>query len=389
MSKKDIERFIEELKTTSLQNFTAPVKTELSILYSKQSSQFDIDRSDIPVPELIRFVLGFILKLPIYGHGEKLRWEIPFHYKKTSCVFVLQKFGLRLYILQNEHPSTGTYKIAQEIIGKVQKSINRVEKTLLIPFAEQQIKNSNITIANQYHALLNRYIYFREKAEKATKRKRNTRDKDTMERLAKSLNEMYRSKSELFYNTIAMLDAYFSFLEHLFVLAMSLLRDNFNLVTFISSFWTDKFKRLFDIHQNLIAKSFYDKLDNIKERYRNFYAHGAFEKGGASLYIHIPKIGTIPAQLSKVKNSPHFDFFPVQEESLSDICGTIDDFDKWLRSEESGLKQAIKYIESGLDILCDKQSLKRIRAAMKSDDKLEALIQHYSQIWEMHANMDY
>ncbi|MBI5748896.1 MAG: hypothetical protein HZA00_07195 [Nitrospinae bacterium] len=388
MSKKDIELFIKDLKTTPLRDFAVPVQSEPSLLYSGKSSQFNIDRFDIPVPELVQFLLGFILKLQIYGHGEKLQWEIPFNYKEFSCVFALQKFGLRLYIAGGEDQQSDVNKVSVKIIKKIQKAIHRVEKTLLIPFAEQQIKTGHVTIANQYHILMNRYIYFREKAEKASKQEKNS-GTNNIEELTKSLNEMFRAKNELFYNTIAMLDAYFSFIEHLFVLVMPLYRNNVRLVEFIGSFWADKYKLLFDIKANLRAKSFYDELNTIKERFRNFYAHGGFEKGGASLYIHVPNIGAIPAQFSKVKNSPHFDFFPIQEDSFLNICKTIDDFDKWLRSEESGLRLAIRYAESGLDLQCNKQSLQKIRSAISSDESLEGLIEHYSHIWEMHANMDY
>lgn len=391
MSKKDIERFVKDLRTTVLRDFSAPSASESSLLYSDKSSQFNVDRTTIPVPELIQFVSVVILKLSIYGPGEKLRWEIPFYYKNFSCAFALKKFGLRLYIRHDTAEQSDLNKISNEIINKIQKAILRVEKTLLTPFADQQIKNGHVTIANHYHTFKNRYFYFREKAEKISKQEKRAshlKSRD-MKAIVKSMNDSFRRKNELFYNTIAMLDAYFSYLEHFFILSKPLIQGNAQLVEFISLFWSDKYKRLFDIQSNSTAKSFYDKLNAIKERFRNFFAHGGFEKGGASLYIHIPKIGAIPAQFSKVKSSPHFDFFPIQENSLSDMCKEIDDFEKWLRSDESVLRQAIKYVESGLDIPCDKKSLSKIQVAMKSDDTLESLVEYYNHLWEMHTNMDY
>jgi len=388
MYKKDIDQFVKDLRVTFLRDFMIPAQPKPSLLYSNKSNQLSVDKSDIPVPELVQFLLGFILKLPIYGPEEKLRWEIPFNYKEISCAFALQKFGLRLHIASAEGQQLDVNKVSMEIIKKIQKAIHRVEKTLLMPFAEQQIRTGHVTIANQYYAFMNRYIYFREKAEKAINQEKSTNTKN-IEELTQSLNEIFRAKNELFYNTIAMLDAYFSFLEHLFVLVMPLYLNNVRLLEFIGSFWADKYKMLFDIRSNPSAKSFYDDLNTIKERFRNFYAHGGFEKGGASLYIHIPNIGAIPAQFSKVKNSPHFDIIPIREDSFSDICKIIDGFDKWLRSEDSGLQLAIRYAESGLDLPCDKQTIQKIRSAMTSDESLEGLIEYYSHIWEMHTNMDY
>jgi len=389
MPELDIELFIKEIKASSLRNFTAPAESRSFIQYSERSIQINVDSSDIPVPELV-------LKLPTYyDPEEKVRWTIPFNYKEFSCTFALQKSGLFLYVSRNEQPPAVLDKAALEIIKKIKSSINRVEKTLLIPYAQHQIESGNITIANHYLVLRNRYVYFREKAENTLRRQSRIKNsqtndiKDFVKVLNDKLKKMFKAENELFYNTIAMLDAYFSFLEHLFVLIMPLCRDNIHLVDFIGKLWAVKYKLLFDISSNLEAKSFYDKLDSIKERFRNFYAHGAFGKGGTSLFFHFPNIGAIPAQLSEVKKGPHFDFFPIQKDNFKDICRTIDDFEKWLKSEGPVFAMAIKFVESGLDVPCDKQSLKIIRSAMASDKKLDALIQRYSYLWEMHTNMDY
>jgi hypothetical protein len=388
MTKDDIEKFINNVRTSFLRDFAIPGDAESSILHSGKSHQFKIDRSDIPVPELVRFTLGIILQLPVYGPGEKLRWEMPFLFKNIHCAFALEKFGLRLYVLSPGTHLVDSDKIVGEIIGKLRKAIHRTERVLLIPFANEQIESSRFTIANRYHSLMNRFIYFRDKAAKTSKKRDKVRGKGKIGELAKLLNYMSKLENELVYNTLAMLDAYFSFLEHLFVLVAPLTSDRIKLIEFISCVWADKFKQLFDL-KHPKAKSFYDKLDDIKERYRNVYAHGGFEKGGASLYVHFLGIGAIPAQFSKIKNSPHFNFFPIQEDSFRDICRLLDDFDEWLRSDESGLVKAIQYVESGLDIPCDRKSIIEIRAAMKSERALEALIERESYVWAMHTNMDY
>ena len=136
MPEQDIERFIKEIKASSLRNFTAPAASESSVPYSGKSIQTSISRSDIPVPELVRFVLAFLLRLPTYGPAEKVRWGIPFNYKEFHCTFALEKFGLRLYVSGSEGPPSDTNRVALEIVKKTQQSIHRVEKTLLIPFAK-------------------------------------------------------------------------------------------------------------------------------------------------------------------------------------------------------------------------------------------------------------
>jgi hypothetical protein len=388
MAEFDVERFIEEIKTTMLRDFAPPAESSRSSPLSKKIKKYDVSRTDIPVPELVRFILGFILQFRIHGPEEKVRWTIPFVYKGNPCAFSLQKFGLRLFIEYDEERLIDINGIALEIIKKIQKSIYKAEKNYLIPFAERQLEKRQLTILNRYHIMINRYFYFREKAEEVAEKNENYQAKG-VEGLAKVLNKMVHMKNELFYNAIAMLDSYFSSLEHLFVLIMPLSRSDLPLVDFISSSWTEKCKLLFDLNSDPEAKKHFDKLHDIKEKFRNFWAHGAFEKKGTSLFIHIPNVGALPVQFSEVKNNPHFDFFPVKESNFKGICKIIDDFERWLRTEKSGLSRAIMYIESGLDVPCDQKSIAEIREAMKSEEKLENLIKGKSYLWEKHANMDY
>jgi len=382
--KKSLENIL-----VSLKDFTAPAKDESVLAYSGKAVQFIIDRTDMPVPELLQLIFGGILKLTIYGQKEKLRWEIPFRYKGIHCSFALQKFGLRLYISCANDTDLDCDKLHKEIIGKLKKRIQTIEKTILIPFAQTQIKEGHVTIVNQYHSLENRYVYFREKAEKASKRKLKSKGKNFTEDMQKLLQYNYSRRIDVFYNALAMLDAYFSLLEHLFVLVRPFQNGKPDLVNYISEYWGDKFIKLFDIKKNPTAKSFYDRLDLIKERYRNFYAHGAFEKAGASLYIHFPSLGAIPAQLTRIKNSPHFNFFPIEEDKFKEICTTIDEFNQWLRADSTGLSNVIRYIESGLNIPCDRKSLQQIKTAMKSAKALNSLIEHWSYLDDLHTNMDY
>lgn len=377
---ENTEQLIKDLKNTSLKHFSVPTDHTPD---TGKYRVFHIDRTEIPVRELIQFIFVFILEFPIYRPEEKLRWEVPFIYKKFYCTFAMQKFGLRLYIQEGSDK-----RLASEIIKKIQKAINKTERTFLNDFAKHQIEKGNFTIENRYHFFEERYTYFRKEANMVLKRTETEYKEGT--KLTDFFNKTTRAKKELSYNTIAMLDAYFSYLEHFFVLAMPLhKKKNKQLIEFIGSTWSDKYKSVFDIKSDSEAKVFYDKFNNLREQFRNFHAHGGFEKNGASLFIHIPNIGAISAQLSKFKNSPNFDFFPIQESSFSDICQIIDNFDEWVHSKKSCLKKILRYIESGLDITCDDQSLQEIWIAMKTDNELESLIEQESEDWARHANMDY
>lgn len=61
--------------------------------------------------------------------------------------------------------------------------------------------------------------------------------------------------------------------------------------------WSEKLKRVWDLIKDQEAKTLYDELRTIKERFRNSLSHGALEKGGMSLFVHIPALGALPASL--------------------------------------------------------------------------------------------
>jgi len=145
---------------------------------------------------------------------------------------------------------------------------------------------------------------------------------------------------------------------------------------------------LFDLNDVKVSKNF-NSLKNIKENYRNYYAHGGFEKRGASLYFHFPGLGALPALLSNIKEKPHFSFFPVEEDEYKKINNVINEFNIWVRSEESKMNLPIKYIESGLNIPCDPNGLDEIKKHLSSVESLNKLIEYHSHISDIHDNMDY
>jgi len=390
MEENNWDNIYEGLKK-SLKDFSPSIDPETSLIYSQKSSKFHIGSDEIQVPELIQFIFSNILNYTVMGPGEKLRWQVRFFYENIDATFALEKFGLRLYLSSPTEDQEKLIKIKNEITGKLSRLILKAEKHIFTPFAKHQIKERNFTIANHYHKFENRFDFFRNKATNdyiPEVQKGN----ESIHELARKFNALQEYKYEQSYYAIAMLDAYFSFLEHLFVLILPIAEKpckKYDLVQFISSFWSQKYKVLFDVKKNRKAKEFYDQLNELKENFRNYYAHGGFEKNGESLYFHFPGIGALPAKLSSKKNEPHFDFFPIDDTSTSHMIKVIDKFDEWLRSDDSGVKYAVRYAESGLDMPCDSQHIDEIICSMTNIQEFDKLLEKYSHVTDMHDNMDY
>ena len=383
--------YMSELKDKvklALKDFSADIDGN-DLRFFEGAVRIPIDRKVIPVPELIPFILSNILGFPNLGQGEKIRWQICFKYKNTLCNIAHQKFGINLYYKKLDSEDEEVH--ADEIILKITKSFRVIEKDILQDFSKKQISQGNITVPNIYHNLDGMYQYFRENAANAFSTGAKDEHKgDGIKSWVSHMNSLLISNRHGFYNTIAMIDAFFSKTEHIFILVLPFIgfnRENDNLLDFIGSRWQDKYKRIFQIEKDSNAKQYYDRLINLKENLRNTFVHGGFEKSGASLFFHLPNVGAIPVNLTKVKDSPHFNFFPIEEEGFKEVCELLDKFEFWLKSGR--LAQGIKYIESGLDVPFDDNSISMYKKAMVSDDDFENLIERWSYLSDQNINMDY
>lgn len=367
--KHKVKLALKDFSSDFTENNFKPIRDTISVR---------IERKVIPVPELILFIFSNILDFPNLGRMEKMRWYIRFKYKSIICSIAYQKSGIYLYY---EKPDSNDLEVnPDEIIGKIAKSFRIIEENILQDFSKYQIKEGNITIPNIYYMLDRMYQYFREKAEKFF----NTRAKD--EYKFGDIKTIHNG----FYDTIAMIDSFFSKTEHVFILILPFAgfnSQNDDLLKLIGASWQNKYKRIFQIDTDVQAKKYYDKLINVKENLRNTFIHGGFEKSGASLLFHLPEVGNIPVNLTKVKDSPHFNFFPVEGEDFNKICKLFDEFELWIKSGK--LAQGIRYIESGLNVPFDNKSLSIFNKAMATNNEFEKLIEKWSYLSDQHENMDY
>jgi hypothetical protein len=232
------------------------------------------------------------------------------------------------------------------------------------------------------------YRYFREQA------KRNFAStpppsKPKIENLAKLLAARFRKRAAGNYNTIAMIDAYFSCLEHLLILLLPFAnydRTKHDLVRLMGSFWSEKFKTIFDLTTNARAKALFDRLVTLRERYRNPVSHGNFQKDGKSLFFHFPS-GAISCHLSSTSAERSNSIIEINEAGYQKICALFDEVDAFF---ETGSAQfGYRYARSGLDVAFDEKSLAKYKTAARDDDGFDDFLEHESYIADMHANMDW
>ncbi|MFC1498057.1 hypothetical protein ACFLS1_06270 [Verrucomicrobiota bacterium] len=362
-----------------LKEFKADSPDLPDLIWQCDNNKHSVGQDEAPVPALIYFLLTKCLGFPLGYRGDKTRWAIPFTFSGVRCSMAMQKFGLRLYIEKDKKTNP------LEIMGKLHRAIKVLERDMLEPFGKAQMTSGNVTVVNRFHRLDNMYGYFRGTAEQSF-----AISPDTQGSLGKRLSMRFEILSKGNYNTVAMVNAYFSRLEHILVFCLafsdySSRKDD--LVDFIGSNWSDKYKRVINISNGSEGKELYDFLCEVKEEFRNPSAHGGFEKNGGSLYFHIPGVAAVPAKLTGSRDRPHLDFLMNHEATCIELCQLFDRFDKWIEEKEQ--PYATLYLKSGLDIAFDAGFIAELRSAAKDVEEFNGWIEARSHWQDIVDNVDY
>jgi hypothetical protein len=348
---------------------------------------YKLSADEFPVPELVLFGLRDLRGLKSWGPMEKVRWIVDGTVGEVPFSVALQKFGLRLHLPADEE------KRSLDSILRALHTAADVAELHLRTVAARQIESANVTIENRFLRFDGAYRFFRERALEAygtpppepvviSMRPDGTPDGWS--------SQPFKPQVEGGHLAGAMLDAYFSRLEHLLVLMLAFADFDpatDSLVRFVGLRWSDKWKRLFDVAANESAKAAYDRLHRVKEAFRNPLAHGGFGKNGTSFFFHADGIGALPALLTDHDVSFNLQITPVPQESYEQVCADFDSVDEFLSS--SSLWAGYRFANSGLDVSFAASSLQEYAEAAVSEESLEEFTHHEGYLHDMHANMDY
>jgi len=112
-----------------------------------------------------------------------------------------------------------------------------------------------------------------------------------------------------------------------------------------------------------------------------------FSKNGEPFYFQLDNAGMIPANLSKFKDSPHFNFVPTDEIKYEEICEQFDKIDNWLEYESSQF--AWKYAKSGLSLSFSDDFFNKISSFLVDIEDFQEFINAEQMYSDMIENADY
>lgn len=339
---------------------------------------------DVPVPRVLLFLLTEVMGLEDRGSNEKTAWEVDFEYQGVLVTLAHRKFGVRLEIWNGDPNDIDAANLGQSLIRKLQKAVKILDK-VLAPIAVGQIRSGQLTIGNRYHQLRGHYEYFREVVDECLMgRGRWFVDGRANDRL-------FAREQEAFMNLTASVHAYFSWLEHVLVLALPFVdfdpaKDDLSEI--IGSGWRDKYKRLFEVAVDPRANRLLDRLIQLSERIRNPWSHGAFDKSDGLLYVHMPTIGAVPTSVSEYGKNIHFTGVMGANVDFADVWKLLDETDDFLESSPR-TSFGVRYAASGLQVMFDARSRAAYKTAMRSANDFEEFVIRQGEMEDMLTNMDW
>lgn len=352
------------------------------------------DRKLFPVPELVLFALRNMLGFRWSGPWEKVRWTVYATVDGEPFAFALQKFGFRILTRREVAP-----KLLKRVTGQLSGSLKLLDPLLKI-YAEEQIADGNLTLENRMGLYDGRYTYFRGLADQAfafkpkvrkARQKEADRKVGVLTGVTDHLNQMANAEHRGFFASGAMVDAWFSRLEHRMLLLRAFLgrpmaRGAFN--TFLAARWDDRLVALFEGRMDAAAGELLGRLRDVKATIRNPLAHGGVENDGGAFYFHLQGVGAVPANLSRYRGRLRMSFVPIPATTHVETCALFDAVDTLLTTGPFEL--ANEFVRWGIDPQFEAETVQAYGCAIaQGPEAVEALVDQLGREWERHTNMDY
>jgi len=342
----------------------------------------DLTREPAILLYLLRDVCGFADLGPL----EKTAWECTFAFRSVPASIAAHKTGVYLYLERSTLPDRGAARrTAGWLYAALRRGMAILENGALRPFARQQLELGNVTVLNQWHRLREMYEYFRAGAEAAYQGHGRI-----PAQMPGGGSRIFREETEGYYNAIATVNAYFSALEHILLIAFPFARldDPPALRSFLRMRWYEKFGAVFDLATDRRAKRVYDRLREVADHYRNPHVHGGVDTRSGSVAFHLPGCGAVSLSLREPELTPSLFVVPFDRRGFGRATYTFSAVDTLLRTHRR-TRYGLRWADAGLDVAFDAHSMAAARDASLNNRRFAEFLEARSRAWERAVNMEW
>ncbi|GAB2758315.1 hypothetical protein GCM10027020_08420 [Nocardioides salsibiostraticola] len=290
----------------------------------------------------------------------------------------------------------GLEAFVEDFIARLGRAGRVFDEHVFSKIVKEQLDNANITVLNQHARLRGGYDYFRWQAQAFI----DGHGDDTVLKEMESLGFLAAGgklgdhlfmplvvRNQLGYCLTAMAAAYFSWLEHVLVLALPFTDwepEQASVTQVIGDTWPLKWERVIPITAE--SSEAFDRLRVAAEEFRNLDAHGGFGKKARSLLIHTP-VGAVPARLTQGADAIRATVVPDTPTTFPQACEVFDATDKFLRN--GPLAYAIQWIEAGIQVPFGAEHRAMFKDALNDgDDAFEKMVDRFADLEDRVNNFE-
>jgi len=278
-------------------------------------------------------------------------------------------------------------KLSKEIHDKIIKASKLLDK-LLYSDLKDKIKEGNFYLDNVYHKLSYIYEFYKEKVQDAIKKcsKLEKNKNVNISNIVEILNTKLEVEREISAYSFALVLSFFSLVEFLLNVFYAFKQPSVDFFDFKNKYWwKERFKSIFDLEKERDLKQLYDKLVEIKGKYRDPLAHGLGKE--ASLLIQFPYIGLIPLSYDYLFNEVHYGLIEIDKNGACDISNILESFFDILRNK-APYKFYMLYISYGFAVPMNKKEISKIKEEMTTYEEFKDYLDGRAFYEDMVTNRD-
>lgn len=329
------------LTSREMRQFSAP---DLSIdVENQQTQQKSLDQGHVASSDVLRLILTTAGKGVNLGAADKRLWEIRFAYKGRECLIFFGKSGLRLRVAAIEDVEAGNeLLLVDEIDERLTKAIASVMEHGVQPLIEAKLQTNDAVVVNQHARYLSMFEYFRGLLREMQLSELEFEDQEPTDPLTGAAMSVFRNifatrakEEKISHLAIATIAAYFSMLEHRFVLLAAFREDigdlDFSLTTVLSSGWREKFHFAFGRWPRESRAGHFEDLEHLAQTYRNPLLHGGGGGDIDGLVVQwLPNFSSVVSAKGKITEKYMLWTSPISADEAEDILRRIDSLEKWM-----------------------------------------------------------
>jgi hypothetical protein len=232
-------------------------------------------------PWAIRFFIVDVIGGHDVGRDEKQAWAAPLEMDGNLIWFAFRKLGVSATVYGVETKEAAA-DVAADCMRRIGKAIPVVARDLIEPLIAEAVTKGAFAVPNRFGYFYDMYTHLRSLAEDTSARAAAT------EPLHKTHDDggtsTYFAGADLArqaeFEAVGSLFAFFSLLEHLFVIRLAFIKYDPTqepFADFLRLSWAEKFKRVVGVTDK-VDKSIYDTLRLLADENRNPAAHGGVDR---------------------------------------------------------------------------------------------------------------